>query len=63
MTDMAAWFRILVKAMLLVLPLFVAAESPLAGTILVAAPVCWGVLALMVRMVRTALREGWLGEV
>ena len=56
---MAAWARFLVKALVLVPSVFVAAASPLWGSLLLAAPVAFGVLSCAHRAVKAARRDGW----
>ena len=60
---MAAWARFLVKALVLVPSVFVAAASPLWGSLLLAAPVAFGVLSCTHRAVKAARRDGWLAEI
>ena len=57
---MSSFFRILVRLMILVVPL---SEWPLSAALLVAAPVAGGVLVLVIRVTRAALKEGWLAEI
>ena len=42
---------------------FVAAASPLWGSLLLAAPVAFGVLSCAHRAVKAARRDGWLAEI
>ena len=42
---------------------FVAAASPLWGSLLLAAPVAFGVLSCAHRVVMAARRDGWLAEI
>ena len=42
---------------------FVAAASPLWGSLLLAAPVAFGVLSCAHRVVKAARRDGWLAEI
>ena len=60
---MAAWARFLVKALVLVPSVFVAAASPLWDSLLLAAPVAFGVLSCAHRAVKAARRDGWLAEI
>ena len=60
---MSSFFRILVRLMILVVPLSLVAEWPLPAALLVAAPVAGGVLMLVIRVTRAALKEGWLAEI
>ncbi|MDO5056822.1 MAG: hypothetical protein Q4E06_05745 [Lautropia sp.] len=60
---MDARVRILVKLMMLVLPVFVAAASPVMGSMLLMLPVGVGVGLCAWRAIQGALKDGWLAEI
>lgn len=60
---MGSLVRILTNVLLLVLPPFVAAASPLLGSLLLVLPVMVGVGLCTLAAIRGALKDGWLAEI